>query len=264
VPKQSHKYIVFTFAHLFFVHYAMRTIFFKELNQFFSNLTGYLAIGVFQLLMGLSLFLFPDASLLTYGYATLDKFFELTPWILLLLAPAVCMRSFADEFKSGTWELLATKPLTTSAIVLGKFLAAWLLCLLALLPAVFYIFTIKSLSINGSIDTGGIAGAMLGLAMLCGLFAAVGTFASASTNNAVVAFLASAFACFLVYQAFDTLSALPALQGGPDYWVAYVGAQSHYSSISRGVVELKDLLYFACTTAVFLVFTRKTLLQKTA
>ncbi|TAD83720.1 MAG: gliding motility-associated ABC transporter permease subunit GldF [Bacteroidetes bacterium] len=242
----------------------MKAIFFKELNQFFSNLTGYLAIGVFLLLMGLFLFVFPDTSILDFGYATLDKYFELAPWILLLLVPAVCMRSFADELKSGTWELLKTKPISIGSIVGGKFLAAWALSVAALLPVLLYIITIKLLSINGSIDGGGIAGSMVGLIMLCGLFAALGTFASATTSNAVVAFLGSALACFLVFQGFEAVSSLPALQGGADYWVAYMGAQSHYTSMSRGVVEVKDVAYFAIMTTAFLFFTRQMLHSKSA
>lgn len=263
LPAATFYNRIFTHRSAYFATLIMKAIFVKELNQFFSNLTGYLAIGVFLLLMGLFLFVFPDTSILAFGYATLDKFFELAPWILLLLVPAVCMRSFADELKSGTWELLKTKPITMGSIVGGKFLAAWLLSMAALLPVVLYIFTIKALSINGSIDGGGIAGSMLGLVLLCGLFAAIGTFASATSSNAVVAFLWSAFACFLMFQGFEAVSNLPALQGGADYWVAYFGAHSHYSSVSRGVVELKDVAYFAITTFLFLFFTKQTLLRKT-
>lgn len=240
----------------------MQSIFFKEIQQFFSNLTGYLAMGVFLLLMGLFLFIFPDTSLFDFGYATLDKFFELTPWILLLLVPAVCMRSFADEFKSGTWELLKTKPLTLSQIIGGKYLAAFVLCCGALLPGLLYVVTIKTLSINGSIDSGGIAGAYVGLLMLTAVFTALSICASAATSNAVVAFLTSAFGCFLVFQGFEAVSGIAALQGGADYWLSNFGAMAHYRSMSRGVIEVKDLFYFAGVSGLFLLITQKLLMKR--
>ena len=136
----------------------MFPIYKKEISQFFSSLTSHLAMGVFLLLMGLFLFIFPETSILDYGYATLDKFFELAPYILLLLTPAITMRSFSDEFRGGTWELLKTKPVSLSQIIIGKYFAALSVALLALVPTLIYVYTIKILSINGSIDAGGIAG----------------------------------------------------------------------------------------------------------
>ena len=131
----------------------MYPIFKKEISQFFSSLTSHLAMGVFLLIMGLFLFIFPDSSILDYGYATLDKFFELAPYILLLLIPAITMRSFSDEFKSGAWELLKTKPISLGQIVAGKYFAALIIALLTLVPTLVYVFTIRSLSINGSTPT---------------------------------------------------------------------------------------------------------------
>jgi len=240
----------------------MFPIYKKEIRQFFSSLTGYLAIAVFLLLMGLFLFIFPDTSLLDYGYATLDKFFELAPYILLLLIPAITMRSFADEFKAGTWELLKTKPLSLAQVISGKYFAALTVALLALIPTVVYVITIKWLSVNGSIDGGGIAGSYIGLLFLTAVFTAIGIFCSSITSNPVVAFLLSAFSCFLVYNGFEAVSRIPALQGGADYWVESLGVDAHYRSMSRGLLELKDVLYFGIICSLFLLLTQKMILKK--
>ncbi len=236
----------------------MYPVFKKEISQFFSNLTSYLAMGVFLLLMGLFLFIFPDTSILDYGYATLDKFFELSPYISMLLVPAVTMRSFSDEFKSGTWELIKTKPVTLLQVVLAKYFAALIITLLALVPTLVYVATIKLLSINGSIDGGGIAGAYIGLIFLTGCFTAIGIFCSAFTANPVIAFLISAFLCFIVYLGFGAVSHIPALQGGADYWVENFSADTHYRNLSRGLLELKDLVFFVVMSGLFLAFTQRT------
>ena len=231
----------------------------KEWRQFFSSLTGYLAIAVFLLLMGLFLFIFPDTSILDYGFATMDKFFDLAPWVLLLLIPAITMRSFPDEFKSGTWELLQTRPLTLGQIIGGKYLASLLLALLAVAPTLVYVFTIKQLSITGSIDTGGITGSYIGLIMLMAAFTAIGIFCSAFTPNSIVGFLAGALACFLLYSGFDALSRIPSFKGNADYYLEQIGIRYHYQSMSRGLIELKDVIYFLLVIGVFLAFTRKRL-----
>lgn len=242
---------------LFCHHQFMYPIYKKELSQFFSSLTGYLAIGVFLLLMGLFLFIFPDTSIFDYGYATLDKFFELAPWVLLLLVPAITMRSFADEFRAGTWELLLTKPVSMWQIIGGKYLAALSVALLALVPTLVYVFTIRTLGITGAVDGGGIAGSYLGLCFLTAVFTAIGIFCSSVTTNPVVAFLLSAFACFIMYTAFGAVSQIPALQGGADYWVEILGVDPHYQNISRGVVELKDLAYFLILSGLFLALAKR-------
>jgi len=240
----------------------MRTIFKKELRQFFSSLTGYLAIGVFLLLMGLFLFVFPDTSILDYGFATMDKFFELAPWILLLLVPAITMRSFSDEFRSGTWELLKTKPLSFAQIIGGKYLAAFIVAVLALLPSLLYVLTIHQLIVKGSIDTGGIAGSYVGLLMLVAVFTAIGIFCSTLTNNAVVGFLISAVACFIFYNGFQAISQIASLKGGADYYIEQAGISNHYKSMSRGLIELKDLVYFVVVIGLFLLVTKRQLMKK--
>ena len=240
----------------------MYPIFKKEVSQFFSSFTSHLAMGVFLLLMGLFLFIFPDTSILDYGYATLDKFFELAPYILLLLVPAITMRSFSDELKSGTWELLKTRPVSLDQVIGGKYFAALVIALMALVPTLIYVFTIRSLSINGSIDGGGIAGAYIGLIFLTMLFTAIGVCCSALSSNAVVSFLLSAFVCFIVYMGFSAVSRIPAFQGGADYWIENFGADIHYQNMSRGLIELKDPVFFVIISTLFLLFTRKLVMYK--
>ena len=235
----------------------MLPIFKKEFSQFFSSLTSHLAMGVFLLLMGLFLFIFPDTSIFDFGYATLDKFFELAPYILLLLVPAITMRSFSDEFKSGTWELLKTKPVSLLKVTLGKYFAALCISLLALVPTIIYVITIKLLSINGSIDGGGIAGAYIGLIFLTSSFTAIGICCSASSSNSVIAFLLGAFGCFLFYLGFSAVSRIPSLQGGLDYWVENISGDIHYRNLSRGLLELKDLMFFVVISLLFLAFTQR-------
>ncbi|MBO9565582.1 MAG: gliding motility-associated ABC transporter permease subunit GldF [Niastella sp.] len=234
----------------------------KEFRQFFSSLTGYIAIVVFLLLNGLFLFVFPDTNILDFGYATLDKFFELAPWILLLLIPAITMRSFADEFKGGTFEILQTKPLSRWQVVGGKYFGSLLVVLIALLPTLVYIFTILRLSETGSIDTGAILGSYIGLIFLVGVFVAIGICCSSFTNNAVVAFIVSAFVCFILYSGFNAISRIPALEAGADYYVEMAGIDFHYRSVSRGVVDSRDIIYFLSVIGFFLVFTGRNLLKR--
>jgi len=234
----------------------------KELRQFFSSLTGYLAIGVFLLLMGLFLFIFPDTSIFDFGFATMDKFFELAPWILLLLVPAITMRSFSDEFKSGTYELLKTKPLTFGQIIGGKYAASFIVALLALLPSLLYVLTIKILIVKGSIDSGGIAGSYVGLMMLVAVFTAIGICCSTLTNNAVVGFLISAVACFIFYNGFQAVSQIASFKGNADYYIEQAGISNHYRSMSRGLIEVKDVVYFVVVTVLFLLITRRQLMKK--
>src|SRR5437868_5300060 len=216
----------------------------KELQQFFSNLTGYIAIILFLLVNGLFLFVLKESNIFDFGYASLDKFFELAPWVLLFLVPAITMRTFADEFKGGTFELLQTKPLTRWKIVLGKYIAVLIVLLFAVLPTFIYPFTIQWLSEKGGIDSGGIMGSYIGLYFLGAVFAAIGLCCSGLTNNAVVAFLISAFVCLIVYFGFNAVSKLEAFKGGADYYIEMAGIDFHYHSMSRGVVDSRDLVYF--------------------
>ena len=231
----------------------------KEFRQFFTSLTGYIAIIVFLLLNGLFLFVFPDTNIFDYGYATLEKFFDLAPWILLLLIPAITMRSFSDEFKGGTYEILQTKPLSRWQIILGKYLGSLFIVIIALLPTIIYAYTVNSLSATGGIDLGGTIGSFLGLLFLSAVFVAIGIFCSSFTNNPVVAFIVGAFACFLIYSGFQAISQLPSLKSGADYYIEMLGIEFHYRSISRGVVDSRDLVYFFSVIFFFLLFTNRNL-----
>jgi len=234
----------------------------KELRQFFSSLTGYIAIVVFLLLNGLLLFVFPDTDILSFGYATLDKFFELAPWILLLLIPAITMRSLSDEFRAGTFETLQTTPLSRTRLVVGKYLASLIVVVIALLPTLVYFICIQQLSGQGGIDTGATTGSYIGLLMLAAVFTAIGIWCSSFTSNAVVAFIVAAFACFLLYSGFGAISALPVFAAGLDYYIAMLGIDFHYRSISRGVIDTRDLLYFFSVIYLFLYLTNRFLARR--
>jgi ABC-2 type transport system permease protein len=224
----------------------------KEFRQFFSSLTGYMAITVFLLLTGLFLFLFPDTSIFAYGYASLEKFFSLAPWVLLLLIPAITMRTYADEYRSGTFELLQTLPLRAWEVVGGKYLGALAVATLSLIPTLLYAFVVGHLSSAGGMDTGATAGSYIGLFFLASLFTSIGCCFSSLTSNAVVAFLLSAFACFLLYFGFTALSKIPALASGADYYVEMAGVDFHFRSISRGIIDTRDLVYFLTANFFFL------------
>lgn len=236
----------------------------KELRQFFSSLTGYIAIIVFLLLNGLLLFVFPDTDILSFGYATLDKFFELAPWILLLLIPAITMRSMAEEFRMGTFELLQTLPLGRNRLVGGKYLACLIVALIALLPTLIYFLSIQKLSAEGGIDVGATIGSYIGLAFLAAVFTAIGLCCSSYTNNPVVAFIAAAFICFLLYSGFTAASHLPVFAGGggADYYIDMLGIDYHYRSISRGVVDSRDVIYFISFIFFFLLLTERNLAKR--
>jgi len=240
----------------------MWSIFKKELNQFFSNLTGYIAIVLFLIINSVFLFMLRDSSIFEFGYASLEKFFELAPWILMFLVPAITMRSLSDEFKAGTFEILKTKPLSSWQIVFGKYFSILIVLLLAILPTVVYVITIKSLSAQGGIDTGGILGSYLGLFLLAAVFAAICLCCSGFTSNAVVAFLISAFACLILYFGFNAISKIPVFANGADYYIEMTGIDFHYRSISRGVLDSRDLIYFLSVIFLFLLITVKNLHKK--
>lgn len=228
----------------------------KEINSFFSSLIGYMVIGVFLILMGLVLFVFPDTSLLSGGYATLDTLFGTAPMIFLFLIPAVTMRTLAEEQSSGTIELLVTRPISDWQIVIGKFLASFLLVVFALIPTFTYYLTVYFLGApQGNLDSGGIIGSYIGLLFLAGAFVSIGIFASSLTNNQIVSFVLATFLCFFVYLAFDFLSSLPIFYGKTDDIIQSFGIEYHYSSISRGVLDSRDLTYFISVIILFLAAT---------
>ncbi len=227
----------------------------KEIAQFFGNLSGYIAVCLFFLVTGLFLFFLSDSNILDGGYANLDSFFTLAPWIFMFMIPAVCMRVFSDEYRSGTFELLKTKPLTAGNISVGKYLAVLIIILIILLPTTIYIFTINHLSANAGIDAGGIAGSYVGLFFLAACFAAVSLCCGSFTGNAIVAFLLSSFVCLVLYFGFNAISRMPFLQGNADYYTEMLGIDFHYQSLSRGVIDSRDIIYFLSVIALALGIT---------
>ncbi len=233
----------------------------KELRQFFSSLTGYIAIIVFLLVNGLVLFVFND-NIFDFGYASLDRFFQLAPWILLLLIPAITMRSFSEEFKTGTYEILQTRPLTRLQIIGGKYSGSLIVVLIALIPTIIYILSVQQLSSNEGLDTGATIGSYIGLFFLAAVFTAISVCCGSFTNNAVVAFIASLLGCALLYYGFSAISRLPALINGPDYFVEMLGIDFHYRSISRGLIDTRDIIYFISVIILFFAITNVNLLKR--
>jgi ABC-2 type transport system permease protein len=230
----------------------------KELRQFFSSLTGYIAIVVFLLVNGLVLFVLRN-NLLENGYATLDAFFLFAPWILLFLVSAITMRSFSDEFKTGTFEILQTRPIGSWQIVTGKFLGSFTVAVIALVPTLVYYFVINHLASTTGIDSGAAAGSYLGLLLLTAVFTSIGTCISSFTTNSVVAFILALVACVLFYYGFTAISELPVFQNGADYYIEMIGIRFHYESISRGVIDTRDIIYFLSLIIFFLLLTRQNL-----
>jgi ABC-2 type transport system permease protein len=234
----------------------------KELNRFFSNLTGYIAIVLFMLVCGIFLFVIPTSSILENNYASLATFFEIAPWVLLFLVPAITMHALSEEFKTGTFELLKTKPVSAWQIVWGKYVAILLVLLFIIIPTLIYVISIKTLSAQGGIDSGGIAGSYVGLFFLAAVFAAVCLCCSGFTSNAVVAFLVSGFVCLILYFGFNALSKLPFFVGYADYYIEMLGIDFHYKSISRGVIETRDVIYFLSIIFLSLLITVKKISKK--
>ncbi|MBP8822165.1 MAG: gliding motility-associated ABC transporter permease subunit GldF [Flavobacteriales bacterium] len=234
----------------------------KEVQVFFGSLIGHLVIVVFLLLTGLFLWVFPD-NLLDAGYADLGLLFQVAPWVLLFLVPAITMRSFSEERRTGTMELLLTKPISELRLVLAKYTAAVVLVLLALLPTLIYWYSIGRLGLPAwSLDNGGIRGSYIGLLFLASAFAAIGVFASSLTDSQIVAFLIAVFLCFIIHLGFDLMadfSSLGALEGP----IKAMGIQQHYASMQRGVIDLRDVLYFLGVDSIFLLATRAVLQSRT-
>lgn len=227
----------------------------KEFNSFFASPVAYLVIGVFLLVNGLFLWVFKDNfNILNAGFADLSSFFYLSPWLFLFLIPAITMKSFADEFNSGTIEILRTKPLTDWQIVLGKFLASLLLVIIAVLPTLTYVYTIWQLGNPvGNIDVGSTIGSYLGLFFLASTYTAIGLFTSTLSKNQIVAFILGVFITFFLFYGFD---AIANLFGGNSYTIQKLGINEHFKSISRGVIDTRDIVYFISVTFFFLFITK--------
>ena len=222
----------------------MLQVFNKEFSGFLNSLIAYIVIGVFLTAIGLLMWVFPDTSVLDYGYADMDTLFLLGPYVFIFLVPAITMRSFAEEKKAGTIELLLTKPVSDWGIILGKFFANFCLVLFALIPTVLYYFSISSLgNPPGNIDTPGVVGSYIGIAFLAAVFCSIGILASSITRNQIIAFILAAFLCFITYLGFDSVSTL-------EFWatkallVKQLGILYHYDSMRKGLLDTRDIVYF--------------------
>lgn len=233
----------------------------KELRQFFSSLTGYIAIIVFLLVNGLVLFVFRN-NIFESGYATLDAFFSFAPWILLFLIAAITMRSFSEEFRGGTFEILGTRPLSKWQVVTGKFFGSFIVAIVALIPTLVYYFTINHLASTTGIDAGAAAGSYTGLLLLTAVFTSIGICISSFTTNSVVAFIISLIACTFLYFGFSAISQLQVVSGSAGYFIEMLGIDFHYQSISRGVIDTRDVVYFLSLIFFFLLITRQNLQKR--
>ncbi len=241
----------------------MFAIFKKEINGFFSSLTGYIVIIVFLLINSLFMWIFPgEWNIFDNGYAGLDTLFLLSPWVFLFLVPAVTMRMFAEEKRLGTIELIFSKPITERGIIWGKFLASVSLVLLALLPCLIYYISIYLLGETpGNLDKGGTWGAFIGLFFLASVYASAGIFASSLTDNQVIAFIIAVLICFVLFMGFDSVAYLPGLKN-IDEFIIRLGINEHYKSISRGVLDIRDVVYFASAVTILNEATRLVLLSR--
>lgn len=228
----------------------------KEFNSFLNSLIAYMVIGVFLTGIGLLMWVFPETSVLEYGYADMDTLFSFAPYVFVFLIPAITMRSFAEEKKAGTMELLLTKPLSDWDIILGKFFASFLLVIVALIPTVIYYYSVYTLGNPvGNVDTPGVIGSYIGLVLLGGVFCSVGIFSSSVTPNQIVAFIVAAFLCFIIFSGFNSLSAV-------NVWsvnallIKQFGILYHYEAMSKGLIDSRDLVYFLSVIFLMLSITK--------
>ncbi|MBP8067342.1 MAG: gliding motility-associated ABC transporter permease subunit GldF [Pedobacter sp.] len=234
----------------------MYPVFKRELFSFLNSLMAYITIGVFLLACALLLWFFPETSILEYGYAEMNSFFNLVPFLFIFLVPAIAMRSFAEERKEGTYVLLATRPLSDLQIIFGKYFACVVLVLFALLPTLVYYYSIYQLGLpKGNIDAGAVLGSYIGLFLLGSAFCAIGIFASSLTKNQVVAFALAVFLCFFAFSGLESMSKLFELDNLGTVLVN-LGIAEHYQSMSRGVLDSRDLVYFISLIALFLGLTK--------
>lgn len=238
----------------------MLTLISKEIRSFLGSLIGYIVIVVFLTTIGLMMWVFPGATnVLDSGYASIDTLFFIAPWVFMFLVPAITMRLFAEESRTGTIELLLTKPLTDFEIVFAKYLAGFTLVLFSLLPTLVYFYSVYQLGNPvGNIDVGGTVGSYFGLLFLASIFVAIGVFASAITKNQIISFIVAVFLCFFCYVGFESISSLE-LFGGIDDIILKLGINEHYVSMSRGVIDTRDVIYFIGAISLFLILTKTVL-----
>ncbi len=234
----------------------------KEWTQYFSSLTGYLIISFYLIVNGLLLFVIPNYNILDFGYASLQVYFDFAPWFLLLLVPAITMRSFSEEFKQGTYEVLHSMPFTSLQLVLGKLLGSLLIVVAAIAPTFFYAFVLDALSATGGMDWGATIGSYIGLIFLGAVYTAVGVFASSLTKNSAIALLLSITISVLLLKSFDWISGISLFSNGYDYYIKQLGLSLHYNNMSKGLIKMTDLIYFISILVLFVMGTVENLKGK--
>lgn len=233
----------------------MYSILVKEVNSFLNSLIAYIVISVFLAAVGLLVWVFPETSILEYGFADLDVLFSFSPYVFMFLIPAIAMRSFSEEKRSGTLEMLLTKPLTDLEIIIGKYLAGLLLVVFAILPTLIFYFSAYQLgNPAGNIDSAGVAGSYIGLAFLGAVFMSIGIFSSSMAQNQVVAFIVAVFLCFILYSGFSSMAQL-ASTSGLAMFLDQLGILYHYQSISKGLIDTRNVVYFLSVIAAMLMMT---------
>lgn len=232
----------------------------KEINSFLTSIIGYVVIVVFLIISSLFLWVFPgDFNILDNGFAALDGLFLIAPWVYMFLIPAITMRSFAEEKRTGTIELLITRPLTDLQIILSKYLAGLILVIFSLVPTFIYFYSVYYLgSPTGNMDLGATWGSYIGLLLLASSFVAIGIFSSCITDNQVISFIISVFLSFITYQGFDSFSSLQ-LFSKISTIISTIGISDHYISMSRGVIDTRDIIYFVGFSSIFILMTKTSL-----
>jgi ABC-2 type transport system permease protein len=234
----------------------MLAIYKKEIRAFLSSLIAYIVITVFLTGVGAFMWIFPDSNVLDYGYADMETLFTLAPYIFLFLIPAITMRTFAEENKAGTMELLLTRPLRDWDIILGKYLSSLTLVVLALLPTLLYYYSVYQLGNPvGNIDSAGTLGSYIGLLLLGAVFTSIGIFASSLTESQIIAFILAAFFCFIIYQGFSSLASTQDA-GGFSYWVIQLGIDYHYGTVRKGLIDSRNVVYFLSIISLMLLATK--------
>jgi ABC-2 type transport system permease protein len=241
----------------------MLTLYKKEINSFLNSILGYIVMAVFLIVNGMFLWIFPmETNILDFGYANLDGLFMLAPFVFLFLIPAITMRFFADEKKSGTIELLMTKPLTDLQVIFAKYFAGLTLVIISLIPTLIYFFSVYQLGFpKGNMDVGGTWGSYIGLLFLSASFVAIGLFASSLTDNQIISFILAALISGFIYIGFEFIYGLD-LFGNIDLFIKSLGISSHYSYMSKGVIDTRDLLYFFSLIFLFIILTKISLVSR--
>ncbi|MDX5423651.1 MAG: gliding motility-associated ABC transporter permease subunit GldF [Hymenobacteraceae bacterium] len=228
----------------------------KEFNGFLNSLIAYIVITVFLVAIGMFMWVFPESSVLEYGFADMQTLFNMAPWLFLFLIPAITMRTFAEEKREGTIELLLTKPITDLQLILGKYFAALLLALFALLPTLLYYYSVYELgNPSGNVDSAAVVGSYIGLVFLAGVFCAIGVFASSISDNQIISFVVAVFLCYIIYTGFDLIASIP-VWGSYSYFISQLGISYHYNAVSKGLIDSRDVLYFLSVIAIMTLATK--------